>query len=70
MNKYTQVINLSDTILMWVFVILCIGVALMSVLLWYHWTRYGMKDPIISFAQIVYFLGTFILLFITLTLLL
>lgn len=70
MNKYAQVVDLSDTILMWVFGILCIGVALMSLLLWYHWSRYSMKDPIISFAQILYFLGTFILLFVTLTLLL
>ena len=70
MNKYSQVAELSGTVLMWVFGFVCIGVAVTSVLLWYHWTRYNMKDPVISFAQIIYFLGLFILLFITLTLLL
>lgn len=70
MYTYSQVAQLSDTVLMWVFGVLCIGVILMSLLLWYHWARYNMKDPIISFAQIIYFLGVFILLFITLTLLL
>lgn len=70
MNTYTAATNLSSTVLMWVFALVCVGVAFVSILLWYHWIRYGMKDPKISFAQIVYFLGLFILVFITLTLLL
>lgn len=70
MNNYAVATNLSDTILVWFFGAICLGTTFMSILLWYHWTQYGMKDPKISFAQIVYFLGLFILIFITLTLLL
>lgn len=70
MNRHAQVTNLSDTVLMWIFMGVCVGVAVMSLVLWYHWVRYGMKDPIISFAQILYFLGLFLLVGITLIFLL
>jgi len=70
MNRSTQVTNLSETVLIWVFMGVCVGVAVTSLLLWYHWVRYGMKDPIISFAQILYFVGLFFLVGVTLTFLL
>lgn len=70
MYRYAQVVNLSETVLMWIFLIVCVGALFMSLLLWYHWTRYRMKDPVISFAQILYFLGLLILSGITLILLL
>lgn len=62
--------NLSNTILMGLFLLICAVATGASLVLWYHWARYHMKDPAIGFAQIIYFLGLFILTFITLTLLL
>lgn len=70
MNRSNIASSLSDTILMWLFFLVCIGVAVTSLILWYHWMRYNMQDSRISFAQIIYFLGLFILLAITLSILL
>lgn len=70
MNRSNIASSLSDTILMWLFLLVCIGVAVASLILWYHWMRYNMRDSRVSFAQIIYFLGLFILLAITLSILL
>jgi hypothetical protein len=42
----------------------------MSGILWYHWKRFAMNDPFVPFMQILYFLGSAILFFISLSIIL
>ncbi len=60
-----RITDLTDTFLMYIFFAVIIGVIFMTLLLMYHWARYSMKDPVVPFMQIVYFVGLFVLLGIT-----
>ncbi len=62
--------NLTDTVLIYIFGAVIVGVIFMTLLLVYHWSRYSMKDPVVPFMQLIYFLGLFILIAVTLMMLL
>lgn len=62
--------NFTDTFLIYVFGAVIAGVILTTFFLLYHWSRYNMKDPVVPFMQLIYFLGLFILVAVTLTMLL
>ena len=50
------------TILGSFFALAFVAFLFVSILLWYHWVKYGMGDPFVPFMQILYFLGALILL--------
>ena len=56
-----RITDITDTFLMYIVFAVALGVIAMTAVLMYHWARYAMKDPVVPFMQLIYFLGLCIL---------
>ena len=59
MNTYnvSQAASFAQSVSVYVFIALCIGIAITTFVLLYHWKKYSLNDPIVPFTQLIYFLG-------------